>query len=600
MANKEMAHLLRSVAAVYLLKGGNRFKVIAYERAADTVEHLTQEIYDIWENGKLNQVSGIGPSILSHIGQYFKKAEDSHLEKIARQIPASVFELMKVPGLGPKRSYKLVKTLKLKKAKKAVDDLEDACRKEKVAPIASFGQKSQEDILKSIKLYRKMTKKKERMLLYYAYRLAQDVIEHLKKNQYVKRAEALGSLRRRVSTIGDVDIAAVCHPKNTKEVINHFVSYCPKLSVEEKGEKKAAIISSAGKRVDLRLADKTNYGPMLQYFTGSKEHNIRLREYGLKKGYSLSEYGIKKIKTKKSNIKNTNGKAKIFKFKTEKEFYRFLGLSHIPPEIREGTDEIELAKKGKIPKLVEIADIQGDLHLHSSYDLKSSHDLGENSYREILLNAKNLGYQYVGFGDHNPSITNQTEEQIVQIMRKRKEWMEKNLGEGKDKVKYFISLEVDILPDGKIALPEAALAYVDFITVSIHSRFRMGRQKMTKRILKSLSYPKVKILGHPTGRLLMKREEIDVDWQKVFEQCKKKGVALEINSSPDRLDLPDVLVRKAVEYGLKLAINTDAHQVPQMNNIFFGVAVARRGWAKKSDIINSWNFKRVRKWLVEQ
>lgn len=590
---------MRSVAAVYLLKGGNRFKVIAYERAADAVEHLTAEVKDIWENGQLLQLSGIGPSILQHIDQYFKKPQGSHLMKIISQVPPAVFVLMKVPGLGPKKSYKLVKMLKLEKTDKSVDDLEKACREGKVASIESFGEKSQQDILQSINLYRKLSRRHERMYLPYAYGLASQVIDYLKKNPYVERVDALGSLRRMVSTIGDIDLAVVCRPKYTSQVIDHFVSYRQKLSVEEKGEKKAAIVSSAGKRIDLRVADRETYGSMFQYFTGSKEHNIKLREYALRKGYSLSEYGIKKIKSEKAKMEKNYSKSKIFKFRREKEFYRFLGLSYIPPEIREGGNEIELAKKKGLPRLVELSDIKGDFHLHSDFNLEPSHDLGSSSFEEIVKKARKLNYQYLALADHNPGIGNHTKEQIVALMKKRKKYFDVKIKNGKiDSINCFISLEADILPDGKVALPKEGLAYVDFLIVSVHSRFRMSKDKMTERILKALSYPKVKIIGHPTGRKFGTREQIDVDWEEVFRQCKARKIALEINSWPERLDLPDVLVKEAVERGVKLAVGSDAHQAAEMDNQFFGVAVARRGWAKKSDIINSWDYKKVNRWIL--
>src|SRR3989344_6730478 len=535
MTNKEISTLLRHVAAVYLLTDENHFRVIAYERAADVIDHLNRELKDMWENGALQQVPGIGPSILDHLAEYFEKKDRSYLISVLKKIPAPVFTLMNLGGIGPKKAFKLVKALHFSDSHTAIKQLHEACLKNKVASIPTFGQKSQEEILRSIELHQRSSQKKERMPLPYAYELAAEIVDYLRLNPHVQKAEVVGSLRRMTATVGDIDIAVICSLLHAKDVIDYFVSGPFVSSVEEKGEKKAAILTSSGKRIDIRTVEKERYGAMLQYFTGSKEHNIKLREYAIKKGYSLSEYGIKKIKNK---YKNTREHI----FKNEKDFYEFLGLQYIPPEIREGTDEIERARKGKIPQLVTRADIRGDFHIHSSYNLEVSHDLGENSYEEIFNKAQELGYEYVGFADHNPSITNHSDAEIINLMKKRKEYIvQKSLFKKSKRLHFFISLEVDILPTGKIALPEETMSYIDFLIVSVHSSFRMSKADMTKRILTALQQPKVKILAHPTGRLLHKREEIEADWVRIFTECKRKHIAVEINSWPGRLDLPDEL-----------------------------------------------------------
>lgn len=605
--NRKIAELLRSVAATYILTNEIQFKVIAYERAADTVDHLDRELYDIWENGQLFSVEGIGSSILSHIDEYFKKKDNSHLIKVISKIPSAVFLLMKIPHIGPKKAYKLVNVLKLKNSEKAIDDLYKACLKNKVANIESFGTKSQEEIIKGIEIYRQAETKQARMPLPYAYSLAREVTNYLKQCSYIERVDALGSLRRMTPTIGDVDIAVElkCQMLNVKsniykKIINYFINYPRTVSVLNAGENKASILVTGNRQIDLRIQKKENYGSMLQYFTGSKTHNIKLREFALKKGFSLSEYGIKPLKKVNPPRQLAGGgqKFKIIQFENEPDFYRFLKLDYIPPELREGTNEIEEALRHKLPDLVDLKDIKGDSHVHPSYDLEPSHDLGENSYEEILDKAKELNYEYVVFADHNPSVSKHTENEVIDILRRRKEYIvQKNPSKKYERIKYFISLEVDILPDGRIAIPEEALNYLDMIIIAIHSSFKMEREQMTKRILKALSFPKVKILGHPTGRLFGKREEIDVDWTVVFDECKKRNIALEINAWPERLDLPDNLVKQAVENSIKLAIGTDAHKNSEMNNMFYGVAVARRGWARKSDIINTRSYEEVRKWI---
>lgn len=597
--NKAVADILRSVAAVYLLKNKNRFRIIAYENAADTVERMSREIRDIWKEGKLDDVPGIGPSISSHLDEYFKKGHSRHFDSVLKGIPESVFVLMRLPLLGPKRAYKLVHSLKLTNSKTAIEDLKKACLSGQVDEIPNFGEKSQQAILLSINLYERNTKKVERMPFPYAFDLAKDVIKYLERTQGVKRVDAMGSLRRMMTTIGDIDISAVADDKETNRIIEHFTRFPRTIKVDNAGRKKASIIVSPDIRIDLRIQDEKTYGAMLQYFTGSKSHNVKLREYALKKGLSLSEYGIKPLKRVHSpalGVRSYNPKTKMFEFSDEESFYGFLGLQYIPPEIREGTNEIELALKQKIPHLVELKDIKGDLHIHSSYDLKPSHDRGINTYEEMIEEAVKLKYEYIGFSEHNPNSSN-NREQIIEIMKKRKDYLESLLQKQRLVSKIIIGLEVDILPDGNIALPEEAINYVDYLIVSVHSVFRQNSEKMTARVLKALSFPKVKILGHPTGRLIGRREGIEAEWEKIFDFAKKKSIAFEINSGADRLDLPDTLVRIAVENGNKFVIGTDAHAIEGMGSMFYGVSVARRGWATKSDIINIGSYEEVRKWI---
>ncbi|OGK21636.1 hypothetical protein A3C23_02555 [Candidatus Roizmanbacteria bacterium RIFCSPHIGHO2_02_FULL_37_13b] len=595
--NQEISQLLRSVAVVYLLQNVNHFRIIAYEKAADTVEQMNREIKDIWESGQLSSISGIGPTITQHLDEYFKKGNISYLIKTINQIPPTVFLLMKVPGLGPKKAFKLVKELKLMDEKTVIDDLLNEAKAGRIALIESFGAKSQADIIESIKLYKTGNFKLERMPMPIAYKLALEIKEFLQGEKGVKAIDILGSLRRMVSTIGDVDLSVVGDKLHSKTIINRFVNFPGKVSTDNQGEEKASIKVGNGRRVDIRIANSESYGAMLQYFTGSKAHNIKLREYALKKGYSLSEYGIKKSQNSKGKIQNDNSKLKINKFTSEESFYSFLGLQYIPPEIREGTNEIELAKQNKIPRLVELSDIKGEFHVHSSYNLQPSHDLGVNTYPEILNKAKKLGYEYIAFSDHNPKITNVHDSEIISIMKKRKDDINRELTKSNNKIDYFVSCEVDILPDGNIALPEGALGHVDLIIVSIHSSFRMARDMMTSRIMRALTYPKVKILGHPTGRLLQKRSEIDVDWSTVFKECAARDIALEINAYPERLDLPDTLVNQAKSYGCKFAINTDAHEISQMDLMFYGISVARRGWLTSEYVVNAQPLKTIKEWI---
>lgn len=590
--NKDIAELLRSVAAAYLLQNEIRFKIIAYEKAADTVEHLARELRDIWEEGSLKGLPGIGTSIRGHLEEYFSTGRSKHFDTVLGAIPSTVFQLMKIPSIGPKKAFKLVKTLELFDPATLLADLKKAAMDGKIRIIESFGEKSEKDVLEAIELYEKSKGHDERMPLPHAHRKAEEVIAYMKQLKKIKRIDALGSMRRRVSTIGDIDIA-VCYDGDYEEVIKHFVNYPKKIAVDNAGNNKASLIIPPNIRVDLRVQDAKSYGSMLQYFTGSKAHNVKLREYALKKGYSLSEWGIKKVGASKEETKE----GVPTEYKTEEEFYDFIGVPYIEPEIREGTNEIETALKGTLPKLVELKNIKGDLHLHSSYDLKPSHDMGANTYEEIVQKAAELGYEYVGFADHNPKQAELTKDEVVQIMKKRKQHIDRVLKGSK--IGYFIGLEIDILPDGSLPLPEEGFQYVDYLVVSLHSSFRQPKQDMTKRVLKALSHPKVRIFGHPTARLINKRPGVDLDWAAIFEHVKKHDQAIEINSWPERLDLPDILVREAVEAGVKLVIDTDAHANDQMDNRQYGISVAKRGWAGKNDIINTLSLSDFKKWLIQ-
>lgn len=586
--NGEIAQLLRRVAAAYQILGENRFKIIAYDRAADSIEHLTSEAKDLWDNQKLSDISGIGDAIAKHLDELFRTGSVQHFMSVFKKVPAAVFPLLSVPGLGPKKAYKLVTELKLDNAAHALDDLEKAIRAGRVAPLESFGEKSQRDILGAIATYRRGLTKENRMELLHADSIAQEVIQHLRKHDSVERVDSLGSLRRRVATIGDVDIAVAT--KKSDALIDHFLQF-PHEKLIERGPKGATLLLHNGRQVDLRVQKPKSYGAMLQYFTGSKNHNIKLRSYALQKGMSLNEYGIKNVKT-----------GQLHEFTSEESFYRALGLPFISPELREDKGEIEQSLRPcGLPKLVELQDIKGDMHIHTNYQFESSHDLGTSSLSEHLEKASQLGYEYIGVSDHNPSITNHTEEQIVEIMKRRKEAYISMFKKYNTNVHMFIMCEVDILADGTLALPEPALEYVDAVIVSVHSSFSQGRAKTTERLLKVLqSHPKVRILGHPTGRLLMSREGIDVDWSAVFALCRKRDIALEINAYPSRLDLPDNLVFEAVKSGNTFCIGTDAHALDHMNLMGYGVSVARRGWTQKRDIVNALEYNDFKKWLVKE
>src|SRR3989339_1941045 len=421
MTNLEIAKLFRAVAAALsLTKGDNRFRVIAYERAADAVEHSSSEIKDLWDNQELDTLTGIGSNIASHLDELFKTGKVRHFDQILKPFPPALFELLEIPGIGPKNALKLCKALGISQAHSAISRLEKAAKNGHIRSLTGFGIESEADIIKNIREFRGRSR---RMLLPIAQTIADEITAWLKKSSFVSQVYPLGSLRRQASTVGDVDIAV--SSDNAPAVIAHFTNYPKKSRVLEAGDKTASLILPSGFQVDLMVQPPAAYGALLQHFTGSKHHNIKLREYALKKGYSLSEYGITpRPSTSLSNpspIIGEGRKGEVLSFPTEEKFCNFLGLDWIPPELREGENEIELAKLHQLPKLVELSDIRGDLQMHSDFNIEPSHDLGLSSVDELCDKARELGYEYIGITDHNPAVSGHTQAQILDLIKKRTE-----------------------------------------------------------------------------------------------------------------------------------------------------------------------------------
>jgi DNA polymerase (family 10) len=572
--NQQIAELLKEIAAAYEVKGEDRFRIAAYRRAADAVEHAASDLKDLWEAGRLAEIPGIGKALAEHLDEYFRRGQVAHFEQVKRGLPPGMFNLMKVPGVGPKSAYKIAKLLKVK----SLADLKKACEKGQVARLPDFGEVSQADILKGIAA---VERRGTRVLLPVAEGVAQKVTAVLEKVPGVKRVDALGSLRRRVPTVGDIDLAVATTQPSL--AIKAFVAMPEVGRVLAQGPAKASVVLTSGYQVDLRVQSPSSYGAQLQYFTGSKEHNIHLRKLALERGLSLSEYGIREVKSQKSKVKI---------FKTEEEFYRALGMPWIPPEIREDTGEIETALRqaqGKpegLPNLVELADIKGDLHVHCDFPLEESHDPGLMKMEEIAKKASELGYEYVALGNHSPSVSRHTPTQVVQLLKKKNREIE-SLRPRFPAVKLLNVVEVDILTDGQLALDDEALSLLDVVIVSVHSSFLQSQAKMTERVLRALRNPRVHIFGHPTGRLVQEREGYELDWEVIFRACWEGDKVLEVNAYPKRLDLPEELVREAVRRGVKMVINTDAHDLSQLDLMCYGVYNARRGWAQKKDILNT-------------
>jgi len=586
MTNPEIARLLRHVATSYTImnEAKYRFQIIAYQKASDAIDQSITEITDLATEDNLSAIPGVGPSLQAYLSELVKNGKVRHFEEVMKDIPPAIFPLLDIPSLGPKKAFRLVNHFNFTNPRTVIADLKKIALENKIALLEGFGEKSQQDILRAIEEFSDGVNKVSRMVLPFASELADRLTDYLQKSPYVEEVYALGSLRRKKETIGDIDLAvASAHPS---EVLDYFTSYPYAKRTIEKGDVSASILISGGKHIDLMVQPAAAFGSLLQHFTGSKEHNIHLRELALKKGLSLSEYGIKEKRQEK-----------IKQYADEKALYQSLGLSWIPPEIREDTGEIELASKNELPRLIELSDIKGDFHIHSSFPIEPSHDMGKDSMEIMLNKAKELGYHYLGFSEHNPSQSKHTEKQIVSLLGKRKEFIE-HISENNKGIRVISLLETDIMPNGNLAISDNALEYLDATLVSIHSVLGMNKLEMTKRVLKGMSHPKAKILSHPTGRLINERPGYELDWKEIFAFCRSENKALEINAFPTRLDLPDTLVREAINSGVKLVIDTDSHQVANMDLMQYGVSVARRGWATKDDIWNTKEYDIINKWLT--
>jgi DNA polymerase (family X) len=582
-SNINIAKLLREVAAAYTIKKtGNIFEIRAYQNAADSIEHLTSEIKDLWEEGKLDTVPGLGKSIRGYLDELFKTREVKHFETVKKDIPEVVFEMLNIPGVGPKTASEI--------AKLGIKSLEDLKNQIKTGELVNkgFSAKIAEKIIQGLEEI--SSRNAGRMLLPYATTQANRILEYLKKSPDVVDAHPLGSLRRQVATIGDLDFSA--SSKEPQAVLEYFTKMPGISRVVNQGTDKATVVLNSGVSVDLLVGAPDSYGALLQHFTGGKNHNIKLRNYALDHGFSLSEDGIKILKS-----------GKVVPMKTEEEFYKLLKMDVPPPEIREDGGEIEAAlhsaqgKEPGLPNLVEFKDIKGDLHLHSNFPIENpSHGPGADSIEAIVKKAIELKYDYVGISDHPPGHGKAGSKKIIEWVQKRTKFIQE-IQKSTKSVRVLNGLEIDILPDGSLSVPDEALELLDYCIAGIHSAHRGGQDLITKRLLAALASPHVDIISHPTNRLLNERESSDANWDEIFKIAAKNNKLLEINGYPNRLDLRDDLVREAKKIGVKFSIDSDAHALDQMHNIPFGIAVARRGWAEKEDIVNTWEWTEFKKWF---
>ncbi len=567
--NRELAGIFREIADILELKE-TQWEPRAYRKAAYNVENLKNSVRDIYkEEGKkgLKEIPGVGESIASHIEEYIKTGKIKKLDELRKDYSKGVTELINIEGLGPKK----VKKLKEKLDISSTGELKKAAEKHKIRELEGFGEKTEKNILESLEFYKK---RKGRMLLDQAMPLAEEVISYLKANSPVQEIDYVGSLRRMKETIGDIDILVISN--KAEKVMDAFTKMESIRKVISQGSTRSSIaLKEDDIHVDLRVIEKSSYGAALIYFTGSKEHNIELRKLAQKKGYKLSEYGIFK---RKSNKK--------LKSETEKVIYKKLGLPYIPPEIRENRGEIEAAKKDKIPTLVELKDIKGDLQMHSTYSD------GSETVEDMIKGCQKKGYEYMAITDHSKS------ERVASGLSKEdfeKQFKEIEKVSKKYDIKIFKGGEIDILKDGSLDFEDEFLKRFDIIVGAVHSNFKMSQKEMTDRILKALDNEYLDILAHPTGRRMRKRKGYRADFDKIFEKAAENEVVLEINSQPQRLDINDSMILSAKEYDVKFIVNTDAHHVSSLDFMKYGVGQARKGWLEKKDVVNTYSFKKLKK-----
>jgi len=577
MKNQELAKIFYETAN-YLEMEGVQFKPYAYEKAAITLETLEEDIEEIYKKGglkALKEIPGVGESIAEKIEEYLKTGKIKYYEQLKKKTPVKIEEITAVEGLGPKK----VKVLYQKLGIRNLKDLEMAVKAHKIAPLFGFGEKTEKNILEGIEF---LKRSKGRFLLGEILPRVKEVYARLKSLKEVEKIDYCGSIRRMKETIGDVDFLVVS--KNPEKVMDFFVSLPGIVKVWGKGTTKASVRMKEEFDMDIRVVSKKSYGSALQYFTGSKEHNIVLRKIAIDKRLKLSEYGLFKG-------------AKMIAGKNEKEIYEKLGMDWMPPEMRENQGEIEAALKHQLPKIIGYEDIKGDLHCHIKW--AGRWDGGANSIEEMAEIAQKMGYEYLGIASHTKflKIEHGLDEKRLEQRDKAIDRLNQKLKIGNCKLKILKGCEANILNDGTIDIKDEALKKLDFVIAGVHSNFKMPKEKMTERIINAMKNPNVDIISHPTGRILKRRDEYQIDFDKILRAAKETGTILEINSYPERLDLNDQNIRRAKEAGVKMVINTDAHHKDQLRFIEFGIAQARRGWAEKEDIINTQPIEKLLKFF---
>jgi DNA polymerase (family 10) len=582
MENLDIARTLEELADLLEIQGANPFRIRAYRNAVNTVESLTRPIQNMVDDGEdLTQLPGVGKDIAGHVGELLRTGRITRMEEVAAEFPLSLVELMRLDGVGPKKARRLFDELGVR----TVDGLQEALASGRVETLSGFGKRSAEKILRAIDRHRTRV---GRFLLDEVEKLIAGVVDHLRQAPGVERVEVAGSLRRRRETVGDVDLLALCD-SDGEAVIRHFVAFPGAERVEAAGGTKGNIVLRSGLSIDLRVIPRESFGAALQYFTGSKDHNVAIRMRAVRDGFRVNEWGVFRIPedVDPEDVGKEDGDR--LAGETEEGVYEALGMEWVSPEMRENRGEVEAARDGSLPRLVTLEDIRGDLQMHSTWSD------GKASLEEMAGACRERGYEYLAVTDHSQAMA------MVQGLtpeRAREQWLEidtvRDLLPG---IEIFRSAEVDILKDGSLDLPDEILEELDLLVVSVHSFMDQDKKPMTDRVLRAIGHPCVDILAHPTGRLLNRRESFDMDVETVLEAAAELDVAVELNANPNRLDLSDVHVHRARELGVKVVISTDAHSPRGLDNMRFGVDQARRAWMEPRDVLNTLALSDFRSWI---
>ena len=559
MKNREVANILNEMAELLELHAENRFKIIAYGKAARIIESLKEDVEQICREGRLDSIPGVGKAIAQKVEEYLRTGKIQAHQDLLKDTPPGQAELLQISGLGPKTIFMLHEKLNISN----LDELEKAAREHRIRRLPRMGATSEKNILKAIERYRKRS---TRIPYYVAEPIVDRILEHLKKIEGLENITAAGSYRRGRETVGDIDIlATAAYPE---AIISAFVRMPMVEEVLSKGPTKASVIVSETIQVDLRIVEHRSYGTVLQYFTGSKDHNVRIRQLALERGYSLSEYSLKRLSDSQD----------LF-FDREEDVYSTLGLQYVAPELREDRGEIEAAQRSALPHLTSLADIRGDLHVHSDWSD------GRGSIEEMARASQALGYEYIALCDHSPSVgiagglsPEDLDKKIDAVF---------TLNETLDGVTVLVGAEVDIKADGSLDYPDDLLAKCDVVVASVHMGQQQKERAITGRLITAIENENVDIIGHPTGRIIDRRDPYEVDMQAVLQAAARTGTAMEINAHPSRLDLNDVWARAAKELGVKMSIASDAHDPEQLKVMKYGITVARRGWLEKKDLLNA-------------
>jgi DNA polymerase (family 10) len=576
VSNNEIAGILREIGE-YLEMQNVPFKPRAYEKVAGVIEGLDEELGEIYRQGgreAIEKIPGVGVSIAEKIEELIKTGRLKYYEDLKKKTPVDLSTLTQIEGLGPKKIKKLYQVLKIKN----IEDLEGVAKTGKIRNLKGFGLKSEENILKGIEFLKKSG---GRFILGFEMVYIREIEARLKKLKEVEKIVAAGSVRRRKETIGDVDILIIS--QKPQPVMDYFVSMPEVMHVYAHGETKSAVKMKNGLDIDLRVVPEESYGAALNYFTGSKDHNVALREIALKKGYKLNEYGLFK------------GKRQIAG-RSEEEIYKTLGMDYIEPEMRENTGEIELAQKHQLPKLIGYDELKGDLQIQTNWTD------GVNSIEETAKAAIDFGLEYIAITDHTKrlAMTGGLNEKKIQQQWKEIDHINLKLKTNNLKLKILKGSECDILKDGSLDLPDEILSKLDVVGAAVHSYFNLSRKEQAERIKRAMVNPHVDIIFHPTGRIINRRKPYEIDIDEIIKFAKKTGTVLEIDAYPDRLDLKDEHVRKCVAAGVKIAIDSDAHSITHLPYLEYGIAQARRGWATKNDIINVRSLEKMLRFLKKR